>query len=151
MQWEGQPYTCAFFYFISFCRRQPYACAFFISFLQWGIVMCVCVFLFHFIFVVGIVMCVCVFHFIFVVGDSHACQSFLSVHLFNVDYMFFLNLLRLVIIFFIFLYLYLLNTNMLISKVFGYLGGIGTTISFLPQVVKIYKQNNNDGLSIKLV
>ena len=93
-------------------------------------------------------MCVCVFHFIFVVGDSHACQSFLSVHLFNVDYMFFLNLLRLVIIFFIFLYLYLLNTNMLISKVFGYLGGIGTTISFLPQVVKIYKQNNNDGLSI---
>jgi MtN3 and saliva related transmembrane protein len=37
---------------------------------------------------------------------------------------------------------------MLISKVFGYLGGIGTTISFLPQVVKIYKQNNNEGLSI---
>ena len=40
---------------------------------------------------------------------------------------------------------------MIESKIFGYLGGVGTTISFLPQVVKIYNQNSNEGLSIYML
>jgi MtN3 and saliva related transmembrane protein len=37
---------------------------------------------------------------------------------------------------------------MLIAKIFGLLGGAGTTISFIPQVYKIYNSKSNEGVSL---
>jgi MtN3 and saliva related transmembrane protein len=40
---------------------------------------------------------------------------------------------------------------MLIAKIFGLLGGAGTTISFIPQVYKIYNSNSNEGVSLYML
>jgi len=36
------------------------------------------------------------------------------------------------------------------TELFGYIAATLTTISFLPQVIKIYKTNNINGLSLKM-
>jgi MtN3 and saliva related transmembrane protein len=36
------------------------------------------------------------------------------------------------------------------TEIIGYLAAFLTTYSFLPQVIKIYKTNNTDGISLKM-